>query len=434
MEDRNVAPFSLLRQMFNVAVEVAKSTDGIRAVLPDPPKGRTIVVGAGKAGATMARAIESMWEGELSGIVVVPDGYATTTSKIEIVEARHPVPDERGMAATARILSAAKDLTEDDLVLCLISGGGSSLLVAPADAIRLESKQRITSDLLRCGATIHEMNCVRKHLSRIKGGRLALAYQPARVVSFIVSDVAGDDLSTIASGLTVPDTTTSADALAILKRYDVAISDEVRRWLNSPESETPKADHPAFRTVSNHLVATPSLALRAAADVAEAAGYAGVILGDAIEGEAREVGQVLAGIARAVRAGTSSLAPRCVLLSGGETTVTVRGAGQGGRNREFLLGLALGLDGADGIYALAADTDGKDGAGDAAGALVGPDTLIRARAAGIDPYEALKNNDAGSFFDALGDTLRTGPTLANINDFRAVIVDSGNALPEGFGA
>ncbi|QIE55661.1 glycerate kinase [Pikeienuella piscinae] len=427
MENRNEAAFALLRRMFDAAVDVARSADGIRAVLPAPPKGRTLVIGAGKAGATMARAVETMWPGPLSGVVVVPDGYSDETGTIEIVEASHPVPDRRGLAASERILAAVEGLTADDMVLCLISGGGSSLLVAPAAAIGLDDKQRITSDLLRSGATIHEMNCVRKHLSRIKGGRLAVACQPARVVSFIVSDVAGDDLSTIASGPTAPDPSTSGEALAILERYDVAVDGAVRRWLQAAESETPKADHPAFHDVANHLVATPSLALLGAADVAEAAGYPAVVLGDVIESEAREAGRVLAGIACAVRAGTSSLPRRCVLLSGGETTVTVTGKGRGGRNREFILGLALGLAGADGIHALAADTDGKDGAGDIAGAIVGPDTLRRARELGLDPHLALKDNDAGPFFDALGDALHTGPTFTNVNDFRAIIVDPGLA-------
>jgi len=427
MRNQEVTQLVLLRQMFDAAVEVARSADGIRAALPVPPTGRTIVVGSGKAGATMARALLAAWPGELSGIVVVPDGYRIEAGNIEILEASHPVPDRRGQAAAEGVLAAVQGLTADDLVICLISGGGSSLLPAPAASIGLDEKQRITSDLLRSGATISEMNCVRKHLSQIKGGRLALACQPARVVSFIVSDVAGDDLSAIASGPTVPDPTTSEEALAILDRYNIVVHEQLRTWLQTAASETPKADHPAFRNVTNRLVATPSLALRSAAHVAEAAGYPVVILGDVIEGEAREVGRAMAGIARSVHAGTSSLPRRCVLLSGGETTVTVRGSGQGGRNREFLLGLAVGLAGTDGIYALAADTDGQDGLDDAAGAVVEPDTLRRAREKGFDPHDALRNNDAGRFFDALGDALLTGPTFTNVNDFRAIVIDPDGA-------
>ena len=429
MRNQEAAQFVLLRQMFDAAVEVAKSTDGIKAALPAPPEGRTVVIGAGKAAALMASAVEAAWPTDVSGIVVVPDGYGLPTARIDVREAGHPVPDERGAAAAKAILDAVSDLSERDLVLCLVSGGGSALLPVPAVTLDLDEKQRITSHLLRSGATIAEMNCVRKHLSGIKGGRLALACHPARVESFIVSDVAGDDLSAIASGPTVPDPTTSGEALAILDRYAIAIGEHLRAWLGSPESETPKPTHPAFRTVVNHLVATPAMALRAAARVAERAGYQAVILGDVIEGEAREVGRAFAGIARAVRTGASSLPRRCVLLSGGETTVTVKGTGRGGRNSEFLLGLAIGLDGTDGIYALAADTDGRDGPGDAAGAVVGPDTVMRARERCLDPHDALRDNDAGGLFDALGDAVRTGPTFTNVNDFRAIIVDSDGGRP-----
>ncbi len=423
MHRRNQTRLNLLRTMFDAAVDVAKPASNIRIALPPRPEGRTIVVGAGKAAALMAHAVEEVWP-DAAGLIVVPYGCALPCRRIAMMEARHPLPDENGLCAAREILHLVSGLSSSDLVLCLISGGGSALLTAPTPALHLDEKQDITSTLLRSGATITEMNCVRKHLSLIKGGRLALACEPAHVVSLIVSDVPGDDISVIASGPTSPDLTTSKEALAILDRYQIPFSKNVRKWLHRPESETPKPDHPVFRRTKYHIVATPSMALQAAARVSKEAGYLPVILGDAIEGEAREVGRALAGIARSAKAGTSSFTPPCVLLSGGETTVTVRGRGRGGRNCEFLLGLVTALESTSRIYALAADTDGQDGQAEIAGAVVAPDTLSLARLRGLDPYRSLSDNDAGRFFEQLGDVILTGPTFTNVNDFRAILIDS----------
>lgn len=409
--------------MFDAAVDVAKSTSNIRIALPPRPKGRTIVVGAGKAAALMARAVEEAWP-DVAGLIVVPYGHALPCRRIAVMEARHPLPDENGLRASREILRLVSGLSSSDLVLCLISGGGSALLTAPPPTLGLDEKQEITSALLRSGATIVEMNCVRKHLSLIKGGRLALACDPAQVVSLIISDVPGDDVSVVASGPTSPDLTSSTEALAILTRYQIPFSTSVGEWLRRPESETPKSGHPVFQRTKNHLVATPSMALRAAAMVSKEAGFQPIILGDAIEGEAREVGRALAGIARSAITGTSSFTPPCVLISGGETTVTVRGSGRGGRNCEFLLGLLTALEPARAIYALAADTDGRDGQTEIAGAVVAPDTLKLARLCALDPHKSLSDNDAGSFFEELGDVICTGPTFTNVNDFRAILIDS----------
>ena len=333
-----------------------------------------------------------------------------------------PSPTRRGSAAAARILDLVGGLSEDDLVLALISGGGSALLTLPPDGLPLADKQGINRALLRSGASIDEMNCVRKHLSRIKGGRLAAAAWPARTVSLLISDVPGDDPAVIASGPTVPDPTTAADAAAILARYGIELPDSVRRHLDTPAAETPKPGDPRLARAETRLIAAPQLSLEAAAKLAQADGVTPVLLGDALEGEAREVGKVMAGIAHSVaRHGHPAAAP-AVLLSGGETTVTVRGEGRGGRNVEYLLGLAVALDGAPRIWAIAGDTDGIDGAEEVAGAIVGPDTLARARAAGLDPRAMLAGNDAHSLFEALGDQVVTGPTLTNVNDFRAVLI------------
>ena len=415
-------PRAFLTQLLQTAIDEASPSKRLASFLPAKPKGRVVVVGAGKAAASMAAAVESAWDGPLEGLVVTRYGHAAPTKRIEVVEAAHPVPDAAGERAAIRILEHVRGLTEDDLVLCLISGGGSALLAAPAPGVSLEDKRAINRALLRSGADIGEMNCVRKHLSAIKGGRLALAAAPARVVSLIISDVPGDDLSVIASGPTVADATTSADALAILRRYRIETPPGVRAHLESAASETAKLGDSRLARVQNILIAAPMLSLRAAAAAARAAGVTPLILGDAIEGEAREVGKVMAGVARSAAEHGAPIAAPCVLLSGGETTVTVRGQGRGGRNAEFLLGLAVSLNGAPRIFAIAGDTDGIDGSEDNAGAFLAPDTLQRAAKLGLDPLERLADNDAYSLFAALGDLVATGPTLTNVNDFRAILV------------
>jgi glycerate 2-kinase len=416
------APRELLGAMFTAAVNAAQPSLTIARHLPPAPKGRTIVIGAGKASAAMAHALEQHWPGKLDGVVVTRYGYAVPCERIEILEAAHPVPDAAGRIAAERILAAVQGLTSDDLVICLISGGGSSLLPLPGEGITLEDKQAINRALLSCGATITEMNCVRRHLSAIKGGRLAAACYPARVVNLLISDVPGDHPADIASGPTVGDATTCADALAIVKRYGIELPAGARRLLESGDGETIKPGDRRLENVTTHIIASPQMALEAAAAVANEAGVMPVILGDSIEGEAREVARVMAGIALQVQRHSQPVAPPCVLLSGGETTVTVRGNGRGGRNVEFLLALAVALDGAPNLHAVAADTDGVDGAEEVAGAFIGPDTLARAWAHGIRPRDSLDNNDGHGFFGALGDALITGPTLTNVNDFRAILL------------
>ncbi len=415
-------PCAFLTGLFQAAIDAALPAKRLARFLPAPPKGRTVVVGAGKAAASMAAAVEAAWSGPLEGLVVTRYGHGAPTNRIEVVEAAHPVPDAAGEAAALRILERVENLGPDDLVLCLISGGGSALLAAPAPGLTLDDKRAINRALLKSGADIAEMNCVRKHLSAIKGGRLALAAAPARLVALVISDVPGDDLSIIASGPTVPDPSTSAEALAILRRYQIDSPARVVAHLESAASETPKPGHPRFQMVSNVLIAAPQMSLQAAADAARAAGVTPVLLGDAIEGEAREVGKVFAGIARSVALHGAPARGPCVLLSGGETTVTVRGKGRGGRNAEFLLGLTLALDGAPRIHGLAGDTDGIDGSEDNAGAYAAPDTLARAAALGLSAKDRLADNDAYSLFQALGDLVVTGPTLTNVNDFRAILI------------
>ena len=424
-------PRDLLKAMFDAAVQVALPASTIPAHLPEPPKGRTIVVGAGKASAAMAKAAEDTWPGPLEGLVVTRYGHSVPCRCIEIVEAAHPVPDAKGQDTARRILASVTGLTEHDLVLALISGGGSALLTLPAPGLTLKDKQAINSALLRSGASIHEMNCVRKHLSAIKGGRLAAAAHPARLVTLLISDVPGDDPSIIASGPTVPDPTTFADAIAILRKYYIEEPRAAIMHLERAAEETPKPGDPRVARTETVMIATPQHSLEAAAEIAAAAGLTPLILGDAIEGEAREVGKVMAGIARQiVRYGQPATAP-CVLLSGGETTVTMRGHGRGGRNVEFLLSLAVALDGLPGVFALAGDTDGVDGAEEIAGAMVTPDTIARAAVKGIDAKQSLANNDGHGFFAALGDQIVTGPTLTNVNDFRAILITdaAGNAAP-----
>jgi hydroxypyruvate reductase len=415
-------PRQLLRGMLDAAIAAALPEHCVPPHLPPPPRGRTIVVGAGKASAAMARAVEQHFPGAVSGLSVTRYGHGVKTERIEIVEAAHPVPDAAGSAAAARILAMVQGLAEDDLVLCLISGGGSALLALPAPGITLADKQAVNKALLRSGAAIGEMNCVRKHLSAIKGGRLAVAAAPAQVVTLMISDVPNDDPSVIASGPTVADPTTAADALAILKKYGIAEPASVLAHLGRGDDETPKPGDPRLARVDNRVVATPQQSLEAAAAIAQRAGYAPLILSDSIEGEARDVALVHAAIARhCARHGQPAAAP-CAILSGGETTVTVRGKGRGGRNAEFLLALAVALDGLPGVAALAADTDGIDGTEDNAGAILVTDSLARAAARGLDAKALLADNDGYDFFAGIGDLVVTGPTFTNVNDFRAILV------------
>ena len=428
-------PRALLRHLYDVAVQRALPLHNTAAHLPRPPKGRTLVLGAGKAGGAMAQAVEALWPADapLSGLVVTryhhtpprPEGLP---QRIEVVEAAHPVPDAAGLEAAQRILALTQGLTADDLVLCLISGGGSSLLTMPCDGLTLENKQRINRQLLESGAHIGEMNTVRKHLSRIKGGRLAAACAPARVVTLTISDVPGDDVSVIASGPTVADATTCAEALDILQRYGIAVPAAVQAQLETGALETPKPGDARLVGIETHLIATPQQSLDAAADAARALGLRAYVLSDEIEGESREVGKVLAALARSTAQGRSSFEKPCVILSGGETTVTVRPRvegqpkGRGGRAGEFCLGLAQALGAQAGVWALAADTDGIDGVEDNAGALVTPDTLVRAAVLGLKVSDHLSRNDAYGYFQPLGDLVVTGPTHTNVNDFRAVLV------------
>jgi hydroxypyruvate reductase len=420
---------ALLRELFDAAVAAADPAHCLPAWLPDPPdsaRGRTVIVGAGKAAAAMARAVEDHWRGDperVSGIVVTRYGHGLPTRRIEVVEASHPAPDTAGQVAAARILETVRGLTADDLVLVLLSGGGSALLAAPMAGITLDEKRAVTRALLACGAGIGEINCVRKHLSALKGGRLALAAAPARVLTLAISDVPGDELSTIASGPTVPDPTTCADALEIVGRYGITLPAGAREALLSGTAETPKPGNPGFARCESHIIATAQGSLAAAAELARKRGLTPLVLGDAIEGEAREAARVLGGVALSCAAHGVPLAAPCVLLSGGETTVTVRGVGRGGRNAEFLLGLALALGGDRRISAIACDTDGIDGSEDNAGAMVLPDTPVRAIAAGIDLRARLTENDAYGVFAALGDLVVTGPTRTNVNDFRAILID-----------
>ncbi len=445
--DPATQPRAFLEHLYQAAVRRAMPLHNTAAYLPAPPKGRTIVLGAGKAGGSMVQAVEALWPADapLEGLVVtryhhIPPRPVGLKPRIELVEASHPVPDAAGLAAAERIMALTQGLTADDLVLCLISGGGSALLTLPAEGLTLADKQRINRDLLNSGANISEMNCVRKHLSRIKGGRLAAACAPAQVVTLTISDVPGDDPSIIASGPTVPDATTCADALAILRRYGIAVPADVQARLESGALETPKPGDAAFEGHTVHMMATPQQSLEAAAEVARAAGLQACILSDEIEGESREVGKVHAALARAVARGNGAWKKPCVILSGGETTVTVRKQpegnearpgrgegskarpGRGGRAGEFCMGLTQALQGQAGVWALAADTDGIDGIEDNAGAFVAPDTLVQAQALGMKVDAFLDRNDAYGFFEPLGGLVITGPTHTNVNDFRALLI------------
>jgi hydroxypyruvate reductase len=425
------APRDLLRALYDTAVARALPLRSMGAVLPAPPaRGRTVVVGAGKAGGAMAEALDALWPADapVSGLVItryahVPPGYRARPGRIEVVEAAHPVPDEAGLAATRRIAEQVQGLTADDLVIALVSGGGSSLLTMPAPGLTLADKQAINQALLKSGAAIDEMNTVRKHLSAVKGGRLAALAHPARVVTLLISDVPGDEPGVIASGPTLPDASTCADALAICERYGIALPPAARAGLKSGSYETPKPGLAAFARDEVQVFATPQQSLEAAAARARSWGLAAHILSDEIEGESRVVGQVHAALARAVARRGQPFAAPCVVLSGGETTVTVRSKeGRGGRAGEFLLGCALALQGQPRVWVLAADTDGIDGVEANAGAIVTPDTLARARAAGLDAAAMLDRHDSQPFFAALGDLVVPGPTFTNVNDFRALLV------------
>ena len=433
--DPNTQPRAFLEHLYRAAVERALPLRSMGAHLPPVPRGRTLVLGAGKAGGSMAQALEALWPAEapLSGLVVtrydhIPPRPEGLRQRIEVVEAAHPVPDAAGLAAAERILALTQGLTADDLVICLISGGASALLTLPAEGLTLADKQRINRELLESGAVIGEMNCVRKHLSRIKGGWLAAACAPARVVTLTISDVPGDEPSVIGSGPTVPDQTTCADAWAILQRYGIAVPDSVAAALRDGALETPKPDDARFNGHQVHVIATPQQSLEAAAAAARAAGVEPHILSDEIEGESREVGKVHAALARAVAQRGQPFARPCVILSGGETTVTVRKQppgtprGRGGRAGEFCLGLAQGLQGQLSVYGLAADTDGIDGVEDNAGAYVSPNTVLRALSQGMKVASYLDRNDAYGYFSAIGDLVHTGPTHTNVNDFRALLV------------
>jgi glycerate 2-kinase len=419
----DLAPRILLRQMFDAAIASAQPTLCIPPHLPEPPRGRLIVVGAGKASAAMARTVEEHWPGPLSGLVITRYGYAVPCDRIEVVEAAHPVPDAAGMHAAQRMLELVGSLQADDLVLCLFSGGGSALMPLPAAGLDLDQKQYVNRALLASGATIREINCVRRHLSAIKGGRLGAACHPARVLTLLISDVPGDRPVDIASGPTVADPTTCADALAILRRYGIELPQAVREVLESGRGESVKPGDARLARSELRIVATPQMALEAAARAARAAGVTPYILGDAIEGEARDVGKVFAAMALQAAEHEQPFTPPCVLLSGGETTVTVRGGGRGGRNVEYLLSLTIALEGHARIHALAGDTDGVDGQEEIAGARMGPDTLARAWSMGLRPKDMLDNNDGHGFFAALRDSVITGPTLTNVNDFRAILIE-----------
>ena len=423
-------PRELLNRMFQAAINAAKPEQCIQPHLPSPPKGRLVVIGAGKASAEMARAFEVLWHEPLTGLVVTRYGYAVPCQHIEIVEAAHPVPDAAGLAASERMLQLVQNLNADDLVVCLISGGGSSLLPLPAPGLSLADKQAINQALLKSGASISEMNCVRRHLSAIKGGRLAAACYPAKVITLLISDVPGDDPMNIASGPTVADPTTCEDALDLVRRYGIELPPAARTLLESGAGESIKPGDPRLANAETRIITAPQIALEAAATVAREAGYTPYILGDAIEGEAKDVGKTMGGIALQVARHAQPFTPPCVLLSGGETTVTVRGNGRGGRNVEFLLALGIALDGKSGVHALAGDTDGVDGQEEIAGAFLSPDTLTRAWSLGLRPKDSLANNDGHGFFSALNDSVITGPTLTNVNDFRAILIDAEPARME----
>lgn len=414
---------NILLDLFRASIDAAMPANCLPPHLPRPPKGRTLVVGAGKAAASMARAVEEHWNGPLSGLVITRYDHGVPLQRIDLVEAAHPVPDAAGRESARRILEMAGELGPDDMLLCLISGGGSALLTLPAEGITLEEKQSINKALLRSGATISEMNCVRKHLSAIKGGRLAAAASPAQVVTLLISDVPGDDPSVIASGPTVADPTTFKEAIAILRKYAIDEPKTILEYLERSTNETPKPGDSRLAGSKTLTLATAQDALDAAAAKAESLGYRALILGNSIEGESRDVASVHAAIARQIATHGQPVKPPCVIISGGETTVTVKGSGRGGRDTEFLLALAVSLKSHPHIHAIACDTDGIDGTEDNAGAILQPDTLRRAEKLGLVATELLNDNNGYQFFSALGDLVVTGPTRTNVNDFRAILID-----------
>lgn len=411
-----------LRDLFDAAVAAADPAHCVPPHLPKPPHGRTVVVGAGKAAAKMAAAVERVWDGPLSGLVITRYGHLFATDRIDVVEGGHPVPDTACEKAARSMLDLVSGLSKDDMVLCLVSGGGSSLLSLPAPGLTLADKQEVNRALLACGADITSINTVRKHLSGIKGGRLAAAAMPARCVSLIISDVSGDDPSVVASGPTVGDESTFAEARSVLTRFNISSPPSVHAHLLAGADETPNPGDSCLSNSELIVIATAALSLNAAVELAYKRGVEPILLGDDIEGEARDVAIAQAALVSSIRSHARPVAAPCVLLSGGETTVTVRGSGRGGRNTEFALALALALSGARGVYGLSADTDGIDGMGDNAGAIILPNTLTRAETLGLDPRQCLADNNGYQFFHALGDLVITGPTLTNVNDFRAVLV------------
>ncbi len=424
MTSSTTAHTQLLHSLFEAALDVAQPNRCVPRHMPSPVAGRTIVIGAGKASAAMAQSFEQNWKGELSGLVVTRYGYAVPCEQINIVEAAHPIPDENGLNAAQAMLDLVSNLTDQDQVVVLISGGGSALLPLPYEDMTLKEKQDVNNALLRCGANIVEINTVRRHLSKIKGGRLAAACYPAKVTTLLISDVPGDDLSAIASGPTIADSTTCLDALAILDKYQIAINDRIREQLLKGTYESVKPNDERLALATTKLIATPQMALEAAAKRAQELGINSLILGDSIEGEAKEVAKVMAGITRQVRTFGQPIKPPCLLLSGGETTVTLSGNGVGGRNVEFLLALAIQLQGQSGISAIACDTDGVDGAADIAGAIITEHSLNDADKKGLDASTFLMNNDAHTFFEKIGQSVVTGPTMTNVNDFRAIFIDT----------
>lgn len=424
MTSSTTAHTQLLHSLFEAALDVAQPNRCVPRHMPSPVAGRTIVIGAGKASAAMAQSFEQNWKGELSGLVVTRYGYAVPCEQINIVEAAHPIPDENGLNAAQAMLDLVSNLTDQDQVVVLISGGGSALLPLPYEDMTLKEKQDVNNALLRCGANIVEINTVRRHLSKIKGGRLAAACYPAKVTTLLISDVPGDDLSAIASGPTIADSTTCLDALAILDKYQIAINDRIREQLLKGTYESVKPNDERLALATTKLIATPQMALEAAAKRAQELGINSLILGDSIEGEAKEVAKVMAGITRQVRTFSQPIKPPCLLLSGGETTVTLSGNGVGGRNVEFLLALAIQLQGQSGISAIACDTDGVDGAADIAGAIITEHSLNDADKKGLDASTFLMNNDAHTFFEKIGQSVVTGPTMTNVNDFRAIFIDT----------
>ena len=417
-----MVPEQILRKLFDTAVAAANPTLCLPSFLPQSPEGRTLVVGAGKASAVMAQSIESHWNSVLSGLVITRYDYGQTCKHIDVVEAAHPVPDQIGLNAAKRIMQLVSELETNDLCIALMSGGASSLLTLPADGLTLADKQEVNRALLRSGATISEMNCIRKHLSAVKGGRLAAQVAPARLVTLLISDVPGDNPDVIGSGPTVPDQTTFEDALRIVKKFNIELPRSVARYLERGELETPKPGDPIFQGSEVHIIARPAASLKAAAKKAREVGLNVLLLSDSLEGVAHQVAKDHAKLALAVREGSGPVVPPALIISGGELTVKLLGNGRGGPNSEYMLAMAIALNEADGIHAIACDTDGIDGSEDNAGAIISPSTLRRGIEAGVNPHNHLIDNDSYSFFKALNDLIITGPTYTNVNDFRAILV------------